>query len=128
MPNASTILTLVVIVLIVATIVAVARIVSTRRKQVEEAIILQSQLSDALAREAQLQTARITPRARVSGWRGPQITIEVAGEVPTPELRETIMRLAKAEVRRLRPDVVTAAHLFIVPPVPASHSSVASRG
>jgi len=59
-------------------------------------VILQSQLSDALAREAQLRGLHITPRAHVSGWRRSPVTIEVAGEVPTPALRGTVMQIARA--------------------------------
>ena len=115
--SASTILTLGFLAVIVIAIVVVARYVVTRRKRNEEAVILQSQLSDALAREAQLRGLHITPRAHVSGWRQPLVTIEVAGEVPTPELRGTVMQIASAEARRLRPDVIPVDHLFIVPPV-----------
>jgi hypothetical protein len=100
---------------VVAAIVVVARYVATRRKRLEEAMILQAQLSDAIARETQLRGLVITPTARVSAWRGSPLTIEVAGEVPTPELRETVMRLVRTEVSRARPDVITEDHLFIVP-------------
>ncbi len=59
----------------------------------------------------------ITPTARVPRWRASPVTIEVAGEVPTPELRETVMGIVRAEARKLRPDVITVDHLFIVPPM-----------
>jgi hypothetical protein len=111
-----TLLTLVFLAVIVGAAVVVARYVSTRRKRTEEAVILQSQLSDAIAREALFHGLHITPNARVSGWRSSQITIEVAGEVPTPELRERVMRIVGAEAWKLRPDVQTVDHLFIVPP------------
>jgi hypothetical protein len=111
-----TLLTLVFLAVIVGAAVVVARYVSTRRKRTEEAVILQSQLSDAIAREGLFHGLHITPNARVSGWRSSQITIEVAGEVPTPELRERVMRIVGAEAWKLRPDVQTVDHLFIVPP------------
>jgi hypothetical protein len=56
------------------------------------------------------------------------VTIEVAGDVPTPELREAVMRIVGAEAWRLRPDVITLDHLFIVPPVRRPSDSIASRG
>ena len=120
-----TLLTLVFLAVIVGAVVVVASYVSRRRKQTEEAAILQSQLSDAIARESLLSVLHITPTARVSGWRSSQITIEVAGEVPTPDLRERVMRIVSAEAWRLRPDVQTVDHLFIVPPrqVPDSLTS-----
>lgn len=125
---ASTVLTLGVIAVIVIAIVVGARYLAARRKQVEEAVILQSQLSDIVARESQLRGLPLTPRARVSGWRRPQVTIEVAGDVPTPELRETVMRIVGAEARRIRPDVITEDHLFIVPPARPVPDALASRG
>jgi hypothetical protein len=124
----STVLTLAVLAVIVIAVVFGARYISARRKLREETMILQSQLSDIVAREPQLQGLFITPKARVSGWRTPQVTIEVAGDVPTPELRETVMRIVGAEAWRLRPDVITLDHLFIVPPVRRPSDSVASRG
>jgi hypothetical protein len=114
---AGTIVTLGFLALIVIAIAVVARYVATRRKRIEDAVILQSQLFDALAREARLAGLHITPRAHVTGWRHSHVAVEVAGEVPTPELRETVMQIARAEARRLRPDVVPEDHLFIVPPV-----------
>jgi hypothetical protein len=86
----------------------------------EAAAVLQSQLSDMVARESQLHGLVITPRTRVSGWRGSHVTLEVAGDVPTPELRETVMRVVGAEAWRLKPGVVTLDHLFIVPPMNVS--------
>jgi len=114
---ASTIFTTGVLVVIAVAIVVAARYSVLRRKRKEEAVILQSQLSDALAREVQLRGLQIIPKSHVSGWRQSRVTLEVAGEVPTPEIRETVMRIARAEVQRFRPDVIPEDHLFIVPPV-----------
>ncbi len=125
--TASTILTLGFLAVIVIAIIVGVRYVATRRKRIEEAVILQSQLSDRLAREAQLRGLLITPKARVSGWWGSQVTIEVAGEVPTPDLRETVMRTVGAEAWRLRPDVITVDHLFLNPPVQRASDSLAPR-
>jgi len=117
-----TLLTLVFLAVIVGVIVVITTYVSKRRKRTEEAAILQSQLSDAIARETMLNGLHITPTARVLGWRSSQMTVEVAGEVPTPDLRERVMRLVSAEAFRLRPDAQTVDHLFIVPPRPVPDS------
>ena len=117
-----TLLTLVFLAVIVGAAVVVASSVSRRRKRNDEAAILQSQLSDTIARESQFSGLHITPTARVSGWRSSQMTLEVAGEVPTPELRERVMRVVSAEAWKLRPDVQTVDHLFIVPPRPVPDS------
>jgi hypothetical protein len=113
---------------IVAAIIVVARFVSVRRKRTTDVLILQSQLSDAVAREPLLQGLRINPRAHVSGWRKSQVTVEVAGEVPTSELREKAMKIVGAEAWRLRPAVNTVDHLLIVPPKPWASDVVAPRG
>jgi hypothetical protein len=123
----TTVLTLGFLAVIVIAIVVVARSLATRRKRIEEAVILQSQLSDTFAREAQLQGLLITPNARVSGWRGAPVTIEVAGQVPTPDLRETVMRIVGAEAWRLRPGVITVDHLRLNPPARPASDSLAPR-
>lgn len=80
----ATVLTLGLLTIVIVAIIAVARFVSLRRKRTTEVLILQSQLSDVVAREAVLQGLRINPRARVSGWRKSQVTIEVAGTSQRP--------------------------------------------
>jgi len=102
---------------VVTAIVIVARYAATRRKRLEEALVLQAHVSDVLLRESQLRGLIITPTARVPIRRARPVTIEVAGEVPTPELREIILRLVRAEVSRGRSDVITEDHLFIGPPM-----------
>src|SRR5262249_32901366 len=92
-----TLLTLVFLAVIIGAVVVIASSVARRRKRTDEAAILQSQLSDTIARESQFSGLHITPTARVSGWRSSQVTLEVAGEVPTPELRERVMRVVSAE-------------------------------
>lgn len=124
----ATILTLGLIAVVVLTVIVIARWVAMRRTRITEALILQSQLSDAVAREALLQGVRISPRARVSGWSKSHVTIEVAGDVPSPELREKVMRFVGAEAWRVRPGVKTVDHLFIVPPKARPSDSLASRG
>lgn len=110
-------LALIVLAAIVAASIVVARYAVARRQHRDKATVLQSQLSDAIARETVFRGLTIVPRARVSGWRRPLVTIEVAGEVPTPDLRETVMRFVQTETGRLRPDVFTADFLFIAPPI-----------
>lgn len=124
----ATLLTLGLVAIVIGAVIVIARFVALRRKRTTEGLILQSQLSDAVAREAALPGLRINPRARVSGWRKSQVTVEVAGEVPTPELRDKVMRIVRAEAWRLRPDVNTVDHLFIVPPRQQASDAIAPRG
>jgi hypothetical protein len=124
----ATVVTLGLIAVIVIAIIVMARFMSMRRKRITDGLILQSQLSDAVAREPLLEGLRINPRAHVSGWRKLQVTVEVAGEVPTPELREKAMKIVGAEAWRLRPGVNTVDHLFIVPPKQRASDALAPRG
>jgi hypothetical protein len=124
----ATILTLGLIAVAVLAVIVIARFVAMRRTRITEALILQSQLSDAVAREGLFQGVRISPRARVSGWGKSHVTIEVTGDVPSRELREKVMRSVEAEAWRLRPGVKTVDHLFIVPPKARPSDSLASRG
>lgn len=114
---ASTLLIFLFLAAVIAAIVVAARYVTTRRKRLEEALILQARLYDAILREAPLRDVAVTPKARVAVWRGSPVTIEVAGEVPTPELRDTVLRLVRTELSRVRPDVLAEDHLCIVPPM-----------
>ena len=125
--TAGMILTLGFLAVIVIAIIVVARYVATRRKRIDDAVILQSQLSDTLAREAQLQGLVITPTARISGLRRAQVTIEVAGQVPTPDLHETVMRIVSAEAMRLRPGVITVDRLLVNPSTRPASGSFAPR-
>lgn len=113
----NTVLTLVFFAAVVTAIVMVARYMATRRKQLKEALVLQAHVSDILLRENRLRGLMITPKARVPVRHARPVTIEVAGEVPTPELRDTVLGLVRAEVSRGRSDVITEDHLFIVPPM-----------
>jgi hypothetical protein len=114
---ASTVLIVIFLAAVLTAIVIVVRYVTTRRKRLEEALVLQAQVSDALLRASQLRGLRVTPTARVPIRPARPVTIEVAGEVPTPELRETILGLVRAEVSKGRSSVITEDHLFIVPPM-----------
>jgi hypothetical protein len=128
MSTIETIVTLGVLAVIVLIIVAIARFFAMRRKQITDVLILQSQLADAVAREAPLQGLSINPRARAAGWRKSQVTVEVTGEVPTPDLREKAMRIVEAEASRLRLGVNTVDRLVIGPPRQRPSDSLASRG
>jgi len=87
-------------------IVGVAvKLVDLKRKRESEAVHLQAQISDALLREASLFGLPITPSAHVPFWRGTPATVEVAGQVPTPELHRAVMRVVQDEALRIRSDV-----------------------
>ena len=86
-----------------------------KRKRENEAVIVQSQISDALLREPALFSLAITPTARVPLWRGSPVTVEVAGQVPSDDLREAALRTIEREASRLRSDLRIESRIGVVP-------------
>jgi len=86
-----------------------------RRKRESEAVQIQAQISDALMREQLLYGVPIMATARTSLWRRTPATIEVAGNVPSPQARDTALRIARAEAVRVRSDVQIEDRIAIVP-------------
>jgi len=81
------------------------KVYDRKRKRDAEAVHLQAQVSDALMRDARLAGLVLTPTAHVPTWsRGPA-TIAIMGEVPDPTVRDVVLRLAREEASRIRPDV-----------------------
>ena len=73
------------------------------------------QLSDALLREPSLAGLPLTPTVHVPMWRGTPATIELMGRVPTPELKDTVLRIVRDEAARIRSDVQIEDRLSVVP-------------
>lgn len=106
---------LVILVLTVLGIVAIGKMVDLKRKREAEALHLQAQISDALLRERTLFDLPITPTAHVPFWSGSPATIEVSGQVPTPEMRQAVLRIVGQEASRIRSDFRIDDRLAIVP-------------
>ncbi len=87
-----------------------------RRRRQSEAVRLQAQISDALLREQLLFGLPIMTTARAPLWRGSPAIIEVAGQVPSPQARETALRIVRAEAGRIRSDFQIDDRLAVVPP------------
>jgi hypothetical protein len=103
--------------IIVALIVAVGvavKLYDHKRRREAEAVQIQAQISDALMRDATLFGMPVVANATVPFTRGP-VRIEMAGQVPSEAHREAIIRLARGEAARIRPDVVIADRMSIVP-------------
>lgn len=86
-----------------------------RRKREAEAVQLQAQVSDVLLRDQALFGLPVTPTAHVPLLKGSPATVEVAGQVPAPELKEAVLRVVRAEAARIRPDVVVEDRIAVVP-------------
>ena len=108
----------IVIGLVVILLFVLAVLVKTwdlKRKREGEAVIVQSQISDALLREPALFSLAITPTAHVPLWKGSPVTVEVAGQVPSDELREAALRTTEREASRLRSDIRIESRIGVVP-------------
>jgi hypothetical protein len=86
-----------------------------KQKREGEVVIVQSQISDALLREPALFNLAITPTAHVPLWKDSPVTVEVAGQVPSDDLREAALRAIEREASRLRSDVRIESRIGVVP-------------
>jgi hypothetical protein len=75
-----------------------------KRKREEEAVASQSRISDALLMDSTLGALPLTPTAHLPLWKGSPLILEITGTVPSPELREAAVDVAKREIARTRPD------------------------
>src|SRR6266849_5992442 len=114
--SGSTAIAAVVVVLGLLVIIGlVVKLFDLKRKRESEGVQLQAQVSDALLREPSLAGLPLTPTAHIPMWTGTPATIEVTGQVPTPELKDIALRLVRDEAARTRADSQIEDRLSIVP-------------
>ncbi len=94
---------------------ALVKMLDLKRRREGEAVIVQSQISDAVLRDPSLFSLPITPTAHVPLWSGTPVIVEVAGCVPSDDLRETALRLIEREASHLRDDVKIESRIEVVP-------------
>lgn len=82
------------------------------RKRESEAVHLQSQLSDALLREADFFGLAITPTVHPSR-RGSRV--EVTGRAPSTAVRDAALRIVRDECARVRPDCEIEDRIEVTP-------------
>jgi hypothetical protein len=107
-----------VVIVLAALLVVVGAIVKTfdlRRKREAESVHLQAQISDALLQESALAGLVITPTAHIPFWSGSPATIELAGQVPNPELHDLAVRISEREASRIRSDIRIEDRIGVVP-------------
>src|SRR5512132_4356350 len=75
-----------------------------KRKREEEAVAAQARIADALLMDSTLAALPLTPTAHLPLWKGSPLILEIKGAVPSPELREAAVDVAKREVGRSRSD------------------------
>jgi len=91
------------------------KMLDLKRKRDGEAVVVQAQISDAVLRDPRLFSLPITPTARVPLWKGSPITVEVAGQVPSDDLRQAALHLIEREASHLRSDVRVESRIGVVP-------------
>lgn len=91
---------LAVVLLVLVSIGVAVKVFDHKRKREDEAVSLQSQISDALLLDRSLAGLPITAVADRSLWRRAPVVITITGTVPTPEQREAVMRLVAQELSR----------------------------
>ena len=112
----------IVIVALLVVIGVVVKLFDLKRKRSAEAVQLQAQISDALLREQNVFRLPVTPTAHVPFLKGTPATVEVSGEVPSSEMRDTVMRLVRNEASRIRQDVQIEDLLFVRAALPRTMS------
>jgi hypothetical protein len=111
---AGVVASLAVLVAFVVAIVIVAKLLDLKKRRESQAVMLQSRVADALMREGRLGDVVVTPTVRVPFWSGRPATIELTGRVPTQDIHEAVLYIARSEARRLRSDVVIDDRITVV--------------
>ena len=93
----------------------VLRLRGLKRKHEDEAIALQSRFSDALVAEPSFARLPIMPTVRVPIGGYPQAVIMLTGMVPSPELREGVLRFVKLEAAFLTDTYRIEDRLVVTP-------------
>jgi hypothetical protein len=112
-----------VVVLVVVLLLAIGvgvKLYDLKRKRADEVASLQSQISDALLLDRSLAGLPIVAFASGSLWRRSPPMIAVKGPVPTPELRDAVMRVVERELSRRQPGA-RAEDRLVVDPLMGKH-------
>lgn len=102
--------------LVLLSIGVAVKVFDHKRKREEEAVSLQSQISDALLLDRSLAGLPIAAVAGGSLWGRARVVIAIIGTVPTPEQREAVMRLVAQELSR-RHTIARAEDRLVVDPL-----------
>jgi hypothetical protein len=102
-----------VVVVMLLVIVVGVKLYDAKRKREGDALTVQARISDALLRD--FVTLPITAVASGSAWRRSPLVLTIRGSVPTPELREAVMRLVGQELSRHHRGVRAEDRLVVDP-------------
>ena len=94
---------------------SVVKLYDRRRKRDEEAMALQSRLSDALMVEPSLACQPLTLTVQLPLWGRDPVTIKLSGSVPRPALRQAAIDLVLREVDSTGKDCALQDRIAITP-------------
>src|SRR5499433_2173440 len=94
---------------------ALIKMLDLKRKRETEAVVVQARISDAVLRDPRLFSLPITPTAHVPLWKGTPVTVEVAGQVPSDDLRDAAFGLIEREAAPMGPEVRVESRIGVVP-------------
>jgi hypothetical protein len=115
--ESSAVTTALVVALLLAVLVILGTIIKMldlKRKRDGEAVVVQARISDAVLRDPRLFSP-ITPTARVPLWKGTPVTVEVAGQVPSEDLRRAAINLIEREAAQIGPKVHVESRIGVTP-------------
>lgn len=95
-----------VVVMVMVALLAIGigvKLYDRKRQREGEILSLQAYISNALVLDASLAGLPISVFASGSLWRRSPVVIAVSGPVPTPEVRDAVMRLVERELSRRHP-------------------------
>lgn len=118
-PNHAWLLVVFLGIAVVGLVAGLAKAIDLKRKREDEAVHLQSQISDALLRDRTLASLPVTATVHIPLWQRAPATVEMHGQVPTGEFREAVLHVADREAVRLLIPHEVQDRLSIVPSVSA---------
>ena len=102
-------------VVVLLAIAVVGRLLDLRRRREDEALGLQSRVSDALMLEPGLSGLPVTANMHVPLWPRKPPTLEIMGRVPTPDQHELAARVAMRTLAERAEQVVVEDKVWVDP-------------
>ena len=116
-----------VILLLIIGIGMAVKLYDVKRRRTEENAGLQSLVSEALMLEPSFAGLPVTAFVSQSVWPRSPVVIDVRGSVPTPELRDAVMRLVEREASHRHPGARTEDRLQVDPRIVQERASSSTR-
>jgi hypothetical protein len=105
---------LVAAVAVMVILAALGRAHELRDRRAAAAIAVQGEIADALLQDPALLGLSLTPTAHIPAWWGSRVTVKVAGEVPSRELRTVALRAAERGAAELLVRVRITSRIRVV--------------